>query len=291
MGSLHTIALADPAEPARPRHLAYWQWGDAGNPDVVVCVHGLSRNGRDFDTLAQALSSRFRVICPDMAGRGKSDWLTNKMDYTYGLYAADCFALLHALALTRVSWVGTSMGGIIGMMLAATTPNLMQRMVFNDVGSVVSAEGLKRILAYVGTSSVFKDAHDAMTYLKSVMAPFGISSEEQWQTMFAASLIALPDGRFALAYDPEISKPFRDTVSAGGEVIDVDLSAFWDKITCPVLVLRGEHSDILSRPTTEHMLTRAAPTKLVEIKNAGHAPALLDATQVEMIVNWLSQSA
>jgi pimeloyl-ACP methyl ester carboxylesterase len=284
---LNYLTLSDPSNPARPRHLAYYEWGDAANPDVVVCVHGLSRNGRDFDSLAQALASRYRILCPDMAGRGKSDWLTSKTDYSYATYVADMFAFFNALQLKKVDWLGTSMGGIIGMMLAAQQQGHIGRLILNDIGSVVSATGLKRILSYVGSSSVFAHADEAMATLKSIIAPFGITSEAHWQYMFTASFNPLPDGRYAFAYDPDISKPLKETLNTADAITDIDLTAIWNAIQCPVLILRGAQSDILARTTALAMCQRTAPTRLVEFEGAGHAPALLDEVQIRTVVDWL----
>jgi len=286
-GTLHSLALADPSNPAQPRHLSYCEWGNAANTNVVVCVHGLSRNASDFDVLAEKLAPRFRVLCPDMAGRGKSDWLSNKTDYNYLTYLTDCTALLNTLKLEQITWVGTSMGGIIGMMLAAQQPARIKNMVLNDVGAIVSAQGLKRILGYVGSSSIFANAGEAMTYLKSVLAPFGITTEPEWQRMLEGSFNILPDGSYALAYDPAISQPFKEAATKADNIADVDLSVAWNAVPCPVLILRGAESDILRRETAQAMCQRAAPTKLVEFAGVGHAPALLSDEQTGIITEWL----
>jgi len=284
---LKYLTLTDPSNPARPRHMAYYEWGDSSNPRVAVCVHGLSRNGHDFDRLAEALAPHFRVLCPDMAGRGKSDWLERKSDYNYLTYCTDVTALCEQLRLKDVAFIGTSMGGIIGMMLAAGQPGRIERLVLNDIGSIVSAAGLTRILNYVGSSGVFAGADEAMAHLKSILAPFGISSEADWQHMFAISFNPLPDGRYAFAYDPDINLPFREAVSKEGAITDVDLSAIWNAVACPALVLRGEQSDILTHATAQSMCARAIPTQLVEFKHVGHAPTLLDSEQIQVILDWL----
>lgn len=286
--SLQYITLWDPHETARPRHVAYWQWGADDNPDVVVCVHGLTRNGRDFDYLAEKLSARYRVICPDMAGRGKSDWLVKKSDYSYGLYTTDSLAILDQLGLKNVTWIGTSMGGIIGMMIAATQKQRISALILNDVGATVSAQGLRRILGYVGVGSAFENKEAAMAYLKSVLAPFNITQEEHWQHMLNVSLVHLSDGRYAMAYDPSINQPFRDAVSSKEGIADVDLTAVWNQIECRALILRGEHSDILLSQTAQAMCNRSYPTKLIEIKGAGHAPALLETSQTQLIEDWIA---
>ncbi len=281
------ITLSEPSNPAEPRHMAYYEIGEANNANIVLCVHGLSRNGLDFEVLAQSLAPKYRVICPDMAGRGKSNWLTNKDGYNYYTYLADILLLINQLKITKFDWVGTSMGGIIGMMLAAQYPQFFKKMVLNDVGSVVSAKGLNRILGYVGKQTVFANEAEAMTTLKSIITFFGISSEEQWQQMFRASFVKLPDGRVAFAYDPEINKPFRETALKGDAITDVDLSAIWNAVQCPVLILRGAISDILTRETANKMCERQISTKLIEFAGVGHAPALLDENQITVIKDWL----
>jgi len=292
MPDLHYLTLYDPHEQARPRHLGYLEWTAPAGARTVVCSHGLTRNARDFDFLAQALNQAgFRVICPDMAGRGKSDWLVSKSDYSYTLYMSDALAVLDQLALGRVSWVGTSMGGIIGMMIAAAQKQRVATLVLNDIGASVSAKGLKRILGYVGVGSAFKNADEAMAYLKSVMEPFHITSEEHWRHMFEVSFSVLPGNRYALAYDPGINQPFRDAVSKPEGIGDVDLSPFWNEVTCPALLLRGELSDIFPREVAEAMCGKPQPVKCVEIKDTGHAPPLLDESQIGIILDWLKQHA
>ena len=278
---LNYLTLTAPNNPAQPRHLAYYEYGDKTNHNVVICVHGLSRNGLDFELLANALAEKYRVICPDIAGRGKSDWLTNKDDYNYAIYVADIFALCWHLGLTQFDWVGTSMGGIIGMMIAAQQPNLIKKMVLNDVGSIVWAKGLKRISSYVGKQTDFTNEAEAKTYIDLNFSSWGIFSKEK---LFNATFTKLPNGSFALAYDPDISKAF---LVNSEEIKDVDLSAIWQAVTCPVLLLRGEVSDILSKETAESMCNRPAPTKLVEFAGIGHAPALMDDEQIGIIKDWL----
>lgn len=276
------------SNPMLQRKICSHEWGDPANPRVVVCVHGLSRNGRDFDKLAESLSTKYRVLCPDMAGRGNSDWLANKDEYTYLTYASDIITMLMQKNITQVDWIGTSMGGIIGMMVAAQHPMLVRRIVINDIGSIVSAEGLKRILSYVGMQKSFATAEEAMKSLRFYLAPFGVSEEADWQFLFSISFVALPDGGYRFNYDPDITKPFRQAALVGGEIVDVDLSALWLGVQCPALLLRGEESDILSASTARAMLQRLQPTKLVEFPKVGHAPALLAREQIQVITEWLA---
>lgn len=282
------ITLADPTNTNQPRHMAYYECGETANRDVIVCVHGLSRNSLDFGPLAEALTGKYRVICPDVAGRGNSDWLTNKSDYNYVTYVTDAAVMLKQLGLEKVTWIGTSMGGIIGMMLAAHNPGLITRLVLNDIGAVISAEGLNRIIGYVGSSGIFANEADALAYLKSIMAPFGIASEEEWRYMLKISFNLLPNGTYALRYDPDISKPLREAAADKDKpVTDVDLTEFWNKITCPTLILRGTRSDILSEKTATDMRASRPNVSLVELEGVGHAPALLNASQIALITNWL----
>ena len=277
----------EPGSHSRLRRIAYYQFGREDNPDKVICLHGLTRNGLDFEWLAVELAKDFHVICPDMAGRGKSDWLENKSDYNNATYLSDIGELSAALSLTQVDWIGTSMGGILGMMIAANQPNFIKRLVLNDIGSVVSAQGLLRIASYIGNGRDFADKADAMAYAKSVLAPFGIRSEEHWQQVFKSSFFKLADGRYALAYDPDISKPFMQSIC--DDMVDIDLSGFWNKVQCPCLVLRGEESDILSRATSKAMCDSKPKVTLVEWADIGHAPSLLEPEQIELIANWLKR--
>lgn len=286
--SLHYLTLNDPSKLAKPRHLAYYEWGNSTNSQVALCLHGLTRNGRDFDVLAEALAPRYRVICPDMAGRGKSDWLDRTDDYNYFTYIADINALLKALDLTQIILIGTSMGGIIGMMLAAGQPFLIKRMILNDVGAVVSKQGLTRILGYAGAASEFDSMAQATAYLKSHYASFGLRADDDWQRLFNVTFLPLTNGRFALAYDPGISQPFKTLASQTGVISDIDLSMFWEHVTCPVLILRGAESDILTHETAQAMCIRAQATTLMEFANIGHAPALMSADQIRIVVDWLA---
>ena len=283
------VDICEPGSDSRFRRIAYYQFGREDNPDKVICLHGLTRNGLDFEWLADELAEVFHVICPDMAGRGNSDWLENKSDYNYATYLSDIGALSAALSLIQVDWIGTSMGGILGMMIAAQKSNFIKRLVLNDIGAVVSAQGLLRIAGYIDKDRDFTDKADAMAYAKSIFAPFGIRSEEHWQQVFKASFIKLDDGRYKLAYDPGIGKPFIQPVS--DDMADIDLSGFWNKVQCPSLVLRGEHSDILSHANARAMCESKPQAELVEWAGIGHAPSLLEPQQIDLIADWLKQTA
>ena len=282
---INYVNTCEPGSDSRFRRIAYYQFGREDNPDKVICLHGLTRNGLDFEWLADELAEDFHVICPDMAGRGNSNWLENKSDYNYATYLSDIGVLSVALSLIQVDWIGTSMGGILGMMLAAKKPNFIKRLVLNDIGAVVSAQGLLRIAGYIGKDRDFADKTDAMAYAKSILAPFGIRSEEHWRQIFKASFVQLPDGRYAIAYDPGIGKPFIQSVN--DDMADIDLSGFWNKVQCPSLVIRGELSDILSHANAKAMCESKPLAELVEWAGIGHAPSLLEPAQIELIANWL----
>ncbi len=288
---LNYLTLSDPSYPVRPRHIAYYEYGDTKNPNIILCVHGLSRNGLDFEPLAQSLSAEYRILCPDMAGRGKSDWLENKSDYNYTTYVSDVMALIAHLKISRLDWIGTSMGGIIGMMIAAGYPPMIKRLILNDIGMTVASGGLKRIVGYVGTSRIFASAEEAESYMKSTFITFGLSTPEEWKILFDTSFNKLADGRYALKYDPDISQPFRAMASSNDEIKDIDLSNLWNMITCPALILRGETSDILTRKTAEAMQSSRPDVMLVEFAATGHAPALINSHQIKTITDWLDIKA
>jgi pimeloyl-ACP methyl ester carboxylesterase len=262
--------------------LAYREWpGPAGAP-TLLCVHGLSRNGRDFDVIAKAFSAHYRVVCPDMPGRGQSENLPDPAQYGYSVYLADLAALIARLDVERVDWLGTSMGGLIGMMMAATPGAPVRRLVINDIGAVVAKAGLERIASYVGLDPKF-DTLDALA--DAMAANFVGSAQVPRATILKLAEGAsrkLPDGRYGLAYDPRIG----DALKASPPQ-DVDLFAVWDRIACPTLVLRGGVSDILSRDVAEAMTRRGPPTKLVEFAGVGHAPWLSTEEQIAPVRDFL----
>lgn len=260
----------------------YYEWGDAANPRVVICVHGLTRNGRDFDDLARALAPQRRVLCLDMPGRGKSDWLSDAADYRPEVYLSLLTALIARSGVTEVDWVGTSMGAMLGMMLAAQAHTPLRRLVVNDAGPLLQKEALARIAGYVGLDPKFENFAALERHIREVSAPFGALTDAQWRHLAETTARQLPDGRYALAYDPGIGEAFR--VAAGQ---DIELWPLWDAIKAPVLLLRGAESDLLKRETALAMTQRGPRAKLVEFSGVGHAPMLLDATQIDPVVDFL----
>ena len=265
--------------------LHYTEWGDATNPRVVICVHGLSRNCRDFDALARALEKDLRVISVDIAGRGKSDWLPNKDDYGYPQYMADMTALIARVTASGASdirWVGTSMGGMLGMLLAAQPNTPLKRLVLNDIGAVITAASMARIGNYVGKDPRFTDIAAAEQYIRTVSAPFGPLTDAQWRHLTEHNVKQLPDGQWYLNYDPDIAQAFRKS-----EPKDIVLWKVYDNLRCPTLLLRGADSDLLLRETAFEMTNRGPKPLLIEFAGVGHAPALMADDQIAAVREFL----
>ncbi|MGZ8995247.1 MAG: alpha/beta fold hydrolase [Rhodospirillales bacterium] len=263
--------------------VAYSEWGAPSEARVAICVHGLTRTGRCFDFLAEALEDRYRVACPDLPGRGKSHWFATPALYRPPAYLADLNALIARRAVAQVDWVGTSLGGILGMMLAAQPNTPIRKLVVNDVGPFIDKAALGRIATYVGQDPTFRSLDALEAYLREIHAPFGPLTDEQWRhlAVYSARRDEAADV-WRLHYDPALAKPFREDL---GE--DVDMWAVWEAITCPVLVIRGAESDILLHETAEEMLTRGPEVELVELPGIGHAPALMDPAQIAVVRDWL----
>jgi pimeloyl-ACP methyl ester carboxylesterase len=264
-------------------HRMAYQESGPRHPVPVVCIHGLGRNARDFDNLAATLAAAGRrVICPDIVGRGDSDWLRDPKDYGYPQYLADTTALIARLDCRQVDIVGTSMGGLIGMMLAAQPGNPIRRLVINDVGPFIPKAALARILEYFGGDPRFADPVAAEAYHRASYRSFGNLSDAQWRHLSETSIRRDGEG-WRLHYDPQIAVPFRE---AGAS--DIDLWALWDVISAPVLVLRGAESDLLLSATAAEMSERGPRAELIEVAGCGHAPALLDPDQIDPIRDWLN---
>ena len=262
----------------------YYDWGDPSNPRVVVCIHGLTRQGRDFDFLARSLQGDFRVICPDIAGRGLSDWLATKGDYGYPQYMADVTALIARITVSaeqKIYWVGTSMGGLLGMLYASRRGNPVRKLVVNDAGTIVPKAALERLALYVGKDPSFASLEALEAHVRRISAPFGPLDDEQWRHITLHGAKQHADGTWGLGYDPAIALPFQ------GELADVDLSAYWDAIACPTLLLRGAQSDLLLRETALDMTQRGPKAKLVEFEGTGHAPMLMKASEARIVREFL----
>ena len=267
-------------------HMAYWEWGDAANPRVLVCAHGLARQGRDFDTLARSLCNDYRVVCPDVVGRGRSDALADPMGYQIPAYVADMVTLLARLNATAVHWVGTSMGGLIGLGLAALPHSPVTRLVLNDVGPTIQAEALVRIGTYLGAPVRWNTVEEAADYMLGISKGFGAHSREQWLALTRPMLKADGDG-FKPHYDPNIAVPFKSITAEMAAAAEAALWRGYDAITCPTLLLRGADSDLLTRGTARAMTQRGPKARLVEFAAVGHAPTLVAADQIDVVREFL----
>jgi pimeloyl-ACP methyl ester carboxylesterase len=263
--------------------VVYYDWGAADNDHVVICVHGIGRNGRDFDVLAEALAPTHRVLAVDMPGRGQSEWLREPMDYVTPVYLTALTALIARSGADEVSWVGTSMGGLLGMIMGAQPGTPVSRLVVNDVGPSIEPEALARIGQYFGLAPTFATYEQLALYVRTISAPFGPLTDEQWEHITRTNARQLDDGRWTVGYDPRIAIPFR------AQAVAPDLWTLWDAIACPTLVLRGEHSDLLSQATAQAMSERGPRARVAEIPQVGHAPMLMSPEQVAIVVEFLRE--
>lgn len=293
------------ASPAGAHRMAYWEWGDPDNDHVVLCVHGLTRSGRDFDPLARRLAPHYRVVCPDVVGRGKSDWLIDPAHYGVPQYVADMLTLIARLQPSQLDWVGTSMGGLIAMGLSATLSlsaalrpdrgkhglpdrqNLhIGKVVLNDIGPALNLDGLTRIAEYVGVPQTFDTFDEAVDYIRMVSADFGDHDQEGWQAL-TRNVFTEQDGRWGKHYDLRIAEPMGketpDTIKASEALLWTAFDAFHQ----PVLIVRGELSDLLTPATVRDMLDRNAQAQLFTVPNVGHAPTLRSDDQIAPIEQFL----
>jgi pimeloyl-ACP methyl ester carboxylesterase len=272
---------------ARGLHrMAYWQWGDPANPRVLVCAHGLSRQGRDFDALAADLSSHYRVVCPDVVGRGQSDWLADPTGYSIPAYVADMVTLLARLDAEQVDWVGTSMGGLIGLGLAALPGSPLRRLVLNDVGPAIEPSSLQRIGTYLGQPVHWKTLDEAADALWAISQGFGPHTREQWLALTRPQLKADGDG-FKPHYDPAIAVPFRAITPEMAQAGQAMLWHAYDSLKLPTLLLRGAVSDLLSPATALAMTQRGPKARLHEVAGVGHAPMLVQPDQRQVVRDFL----
>jgi pimeloyl-ACP methyl ester carboxylesterase len=275
------------ASPTGLHRMAYLEWGSRDNPKVVVCVHGLTRCGRDFDFLARALAADHRVVCPDVAGRGDSEWLRDPTEYQVPVYVNDMVALIARLDVETVQWIGTSLGGLIGMSLAALPQSPVTKLVLNDVGPVVTAASVSRIASYVGRWPPLPTIEAAEAYVRAVSAPFGAHSDAEWRFLTEHVVRRNPDGSFRMHYDPALALTFK----APGPPRDVELWGLYDNIRCPTMVVRGESSDLLTRDTANEMSRRGPRAEVVEIAGVGHAPTLIHEDQIRVVRGFLDPRA
>jgi len=283
--------------------VAYLEWGKANNTNIpIICVHGLTRNSHDFDELAQFLIYfGCHVFCPDIVGRGDSDWLKSPLHYTYEQYIADMNNMIARAQTNQVDWIGTSMGGLVGMILASLPNSPIHRLILNDIGAQIPAKALARLAKYSGKDPIFENREEAKRYFQRVYADFGQLSDGQWERFTEHSIYEFTPGRFASKLDPGIKiVPAKSKLAwqvlmhphraLEGTLFDVDLWPIWRKVTCPVLILHGERSDILTTRIIQKMQHIHPYTDVIDIPDAGHAPALLDPIHHEKIYRWLMKN-
>lgn len=291
---LHHVQCPDPQGGHR---MAYWQWGEPAAAHVVLCVHGLARQGRDFDTLARALCARstaaLRVVCPDVVGRGQSDWLQDSALYQPPTYVADMLALLAQLAPQTLDYVGTSMGGVIGMALAGQPglplPAPLRRLVLNDVGPAIRWEAIARIGTYIGNTGRFASLQAAADAMGAISASFGPHTPQQWLALCAPMVrsVAGEPGMLTLHYDPAIAVPIRALTQEAVQQGEAVAWKLYDAIAARTLLLRGADSDLLARDTAAEMSRRGPRARLVEFAGVGHAPTLIAQDQVDCVTDFL----
>ena len=298
------------ASPAGLHRMAYSEWGDPGNDRVLLCVHGLTRTGRDFDHLARRLAGHFRVVCPDVVGRGRSDWLATPALYTVAQYVSDMVTLVARLRPASLAWVGTSMGGLIGLALAgalayaramrAARPHAggwpadrdirLDRMVLNDVGPRLDPAALGRIGQYVGQPAEFESFAQAVQAVREVSATFGPHSDAQWEEL-ARHVYVERDGRWVKHYDLNLALPLASQAAEAYSTGEQILWRSYEALDCPILIVRGAQSDLLAEATAAEMLARNPRARLHEVPGVGHAPTLMDAAQIDPVADFLLEAA
>ncbi|MFS2024764.1 alpha/beta fold hydrolase [Massilia sp. CT11-137] len=278
------------SSPVGLHRMAYKEWGDPANTNVLVCVHGVTRVADDFDALARAMSDRYRVVCPDVVGRGRSGRLRDPAHYVIPQYVADMVTLIARVTSgdEGVEWFGTSMGGLIGIALASLPGSPVRRMVLNDIGPVLDPVALARIGDYIGQAIRFATFAEGAAYVRTVSTPFGPHSDAQWDKLARDVLVQQPDGQWALHYDLGLAQPFKAMTPQKVAQDEAQLWAAYDAIRCPTLLVRGEHSDLLARATAEEMTRRGPKPRLVEIAGVGHAPTFLQPEQIAIAREFLT---
>ena len=287
--------------PEGQHRMAYWRWGDPQAQHVVVCVHGLTRQGRDFDRLAQALVARstqpLQVICPDVAGRGRSEWLSDPMAYQIPQYASDMLTLLAQLnagtgaGLVSLDWVGTSMGGLVGMVLAGQPglplPLPIGRLVLNDVGPAIAWASVQRMQQYVGQYGQYRDLDEAAAAMWALSTGFGPVPAEVWREMSSHMVRPGSDGAVTLHYDPAIGTPVRGLTPEAAVAGEAVLWSVYDQIQARTLLIRGAQSDLLLPETAQAMTERGPRAQLETWADCGHAPTLTSEAQIEVVAQFL----
>jgi pimeloyl-ACP methyl ester carboxylesterase len=273
--------------PAGLHKMVYKEWGNPDNPKVLVCVHGLARVSDDFDNMARALCDVYRVVCPDVVGRGRSGWLRNSQFYQVPQYVSDMVTLLARLNAETVHWFGTSMGGLIGMGMASLNDSPIRKLVLNDVGPRVNPIAIARIRDYIGQPVRFPGFEEAVQYIKMLSQSFGLHTDEEWRKFAADVLRQDKDGNWTLHYDPAISVPIKALTPESIQQAEAMAWVAYDAISCPTLLVRGMESDLTSIETAREMAARGPKAKVAELLGVGHAPTFVHADQIAIARNFL----
>ena len=281
----------------------YTEWGTPSNHNPLICLHGATRHSRDFDLLANYLSrgSHRHIFCPDLVGRGESDWLKNPANYSYEQYLADMNVLISRTGQQAVDWLGTSLGGIIGMVLAAQVQSPIKRLILNDIGPQIPANAMRRLANYVGLEPSFNDLEEAILYYKKIFTHIGQLDEATWNRLVSHTIKKTSGGKYMAKMDQRIKMPFskkamlwnllrHPTQLLSENPFDLYLWEMWRKVNCPVLVIYGEKSDVLTPFIMEKMKHLKPETTFFEVKKTGHAPLLESDIEMEMIAKWLQMS-
>lgn len=273
--------------PAGLHRMAYKEWGDPHNSRVLVCVHGVTRVSDDFDNLARALCDEYRVICPDVVGRGRSEWLRDPQYYQVPQYVGDMVTLLARLNAETVHWFGTSMGGLIGMGLASMKGNPVSKLVLNDIGPALNSAALTRIGNYIGADTRFPSFDEALQYIKDISRPFGPHADDEWRKLASDVLRQNADGQWIRHYDLRLAMPFKSSTPERARQAEAMLWIAYDAISCPTLLARGADSDLLSPEVARAMTERGPKAKLVEFPGVGHAPTFMHPEQIAVAKEFL----
>lgn len=277
--------------PTGLHHMSYKEWGDEHNPEILICAHGVTRVGDDFDAMARALSGHYRVICPDVVGRGRSGRLLNPQLYRIPQYVSDMVTLIARVTAhnegAKIDWFGTSMGGLIGMALASLPGNPIRKLVLNDIGPTLDPAALLRIGDYIGQELRFPNFDMAANFVREVSLSFGEHTEEQWDKLARDVLRQDADGQWVRHYDMGLAEPFRASTPEAAKADEAALWAIYDAIRCPTLLVRGANSDLLSRETAHNMAGRGPRARLVEIPDVGHAPTFMHDDQIAIARQFL----
>lgn len=270
---------------AGQHRIVYQDWGDENNPNLLICVHGLTRNSRDFDYLASELSSKYRVIAPDIVGRGQSDWLPDPSLYTLEQYINDMGILLAHLKAKQVDWLGTSLGGIIGMAIASQPASPIKRLILNDIGPVIKKEAIAYLATSLAETPHFKSLDELKGFLQQAYSAMGQLDQAHWEHMVAHDHRITSEGKITRNFDPKITQSVGTLINS-----DITLWDIWENIQCPVLILHGEESVILTPEICQDMLKRNPHASLKTFPGVGHTPSLIPEKQIDVVASWLTQA-